>query len=179
MASVVSVSRSAAHGFSKPPQPAIRLLKGLGVEGDAHLGKTTQHLYLQKKNPALSNLCQVHLIHSELFGELSNKGFEVRPGDLGENITTCGLDLLALSTGTLLYLGDSAIVEVTGVRSPCVQIDKFQRGLMAATLDKDVNGNLIRKAGIMSIVIAGGDVKPGDTVRVEMPDGPHRPLEPV
>jgi MOSC domain-containing protein YiiM len=103
----------------------------------------------------------------------------VQPGDLGENITTSGLDLLALPAGTRLHLGASAVVEITGLRNPCIQIDHFQKGLMAATLDRDADGNLIRKAGIMSIVIADGDVRPGDVIRVELPDMPHRPLQPV
>jgi MOSC domain-containing protein YiiM len=121
----------------------------------------------------------VHLIHAELFCELRAKGFAVEPGELGENITTSGIDLLALPTGTRLHLGASAVVEITGLRNPCVQIDNFQKGLMAATLDKDADGNLVRKAGIMGIVIAEGDVRPGDAIRVELPAMPHRPLLPV
>jgi MOSC domain-containing protein YiiM len=118
-------------------------------------------------------------MHAELFDELRAKGFAVQPGDLGENVTTSGIDLLALPTGTRLHLGATAVVEVTGLRNPCIQIDDFQKGLMAATLDKDAGGNLIRKAGIMSIVLADGDVRPGDAVRVELPGAPHRPLQPV
>jgi len=125
------------------------------------------------------NLRQVHLIHAELFDELRAKGFAVKPGELGENITTSGVDLLALPTRTRLHLGASAVVEITGLRNPCIQIDNFQIDLMAATLDKDADGNLVRKAGIMSIVIAEGDVRPGDAVRVELPTMPHRPLLPV
>ncbi len=179
MATVVSVGLSEKHGFSKPPRPGIRLLEGLGVEGDAHLGATTQHLYLKRKNAALPNLCQVHLIHSELFEELGRKGFDIRAGDLGENITTRNIDLLGLSEGTKLHLGGSAIVEVTGLRAPCVQMNKFRKGLMAATLDKDSSGRTIRKAGIMAIVIAGGNVRAGNAIAIESPEGPHRPLTPV
>jgi MOSC domain-containing protein YiiM len=176
---VVSVSLQAGHHFRKAPSVSIRLLTGLGVEGDAHMGRTVQHLYRVRKDPTQPNLRQVHLIHAQLFDELRAKGFMVRAGELGENVTTSGIDLLALSTGTRLHLGATAIVEVTGLRNPCIQIDQFQKGLMAATLDKDADGNLIRKAGIMSIVLADGDVRPGDVIGVEPPEGPHRPLQPV
>lgn len=179
MGSVAAVSLRSGHHFSKTPSLCIRLLTGLGVAGDGHLGKTVQHLSRIRKDPTQPNLRQVHLIHAELFDELRAKGFIVKAGDLGENVTTSGIDLLALPTGTRLHLGANAIVEVTGLRNPCIQIDQFQKGLMAATLDKDAGGNLIRKAGIMSIVIADGDVRPGDPIRAELPDGPHRPLQPV
>ena len=179
MGSVIAVSFRHGHHFSKTPSLSIRLLKGLGVEGDAHMGETVKHRSRVRKDPKLPNLRQVHLIHAELFDELRAKGFAVKPGELGENITTAGIDLLALPTGTRLHLGASAVVEVTGLRNPCIQIDNFQKGLMAATLDKDADGNLVRKPGIMSIVIAEGDVQPGDAVRVELPAMPHRPLLPV
>ncbi len=151
----------------------------MGVDGDGHLGETVKHRSRVRKDPTQPNLRQVHLIHAELFDELAAKGFVVHPGDLGENITTSGLDLLALPTGARLHLGTSAIVEITGLRNPCVQIDNFQKGLMAATLDKDADGKLVRKAGIMSIVIAGGEVRPGDSISVDLPKAPHRPLQPV
>jgi MOSC domain-containing protein YiiM len=179
MGSVVSVSLRSSHHFSKTPSQSIRLLQGLGVEGDAHMGVLVQHRYHVRKDPTRPNLCQVHLIHSELLDELRAKGFVVQPGELGENVTTSGIDLLALPTGARLRLGGHAVVEVTGLRNPCVQIDQFQKGLMAATLDKDAEGNLIRKAGIMSIVVAAGDVSPGDAIGVELPALPHRPLQPV
>lgn len=172
---VVAVCAARGHNFSKPPLLTIRLVPGLGVEGDAHAGAKVKHLYLARKNPDAPNLRQVHLMHSELFAEVAAKGFDVKPGDLGENVTTAGIDLLGLSAGTLLYLGNEAIIEITGIRNPCHQIDKFQDGLLHATLDSS-NGNLVRKTGIMSIVKAGGDVRPGDIIRVEPPDGPHRPL---
>jgi MOSC domain-containing protein YiiM len=130
-------------------------------------------------HPTQPNLRQVHLIHAELFDELRGKGFAVRPGDLGENVTTSGIDLLALPTGTRLHIGATVVVAVTGLRNPCIQIDRFQKGLMAATLDMDAGGNLIRKAGIMSIVLADGDVRPGDAIRVELPGDPRKPLQPV
>jgi len=179
MGSVAAVSLSAGHHFSKTPSRGIRLFKGLGVAGDAHMGETLKHRSRVRKDPKLPNLRQVHLIHAELFDELRAKGFAVKPGALGENITTAGIDLLALPTGTRLHLGASAVVEVTGLRNPCIQIDNFQKGLMDATLDKDADGNLVRKPGIMSIVIAEGDVQPGDAVRVELPAMPHRSLLPV
>jgi MOSC domain-containing protein YiiM len=179
MGSVIAVSSRIGHHFSKTPSLCIRLLKGLGVAGDAHMGETVKHRSRVRKDPMQPNLRQVHLMHAELFDELRAKGFVVQPADLGENITTSGIDLLALPTGTRLHLGASAIVEITGLRNPCIQIDNFQTGLMAATLDRDADGNLVRKAGVMSIVIADGDVRPGDSIRVELPAAPHRALQPV
>jgi MOSC domain-containing protein YiiM len=143
------------------------------------MGETVKHRSRVRKDPTQPNLRQVHLMHAELFDELRAKGFHVKPGDLGENVTTSGLDLLTLPTGARLHLGATAVVEVTGLRNPCVQIDRFQDGLMAATLDKDANGNLVRKAGIMSIVLSGGDVRAGDAIGVELPGEPHQPLRPV
>jgi MOSC domain-containing protein YiiM len=168
--SIVAVSRAAAHSFGKSTQQQITLVEGLGVEGDAHAGATTQHLYLVKKDPERANLTQVHLIQSELFAELSDR-FVINPGELGENVTTSGVDLLTLPLGTRLHLGDSAIVEVTGLRSPCSKINAYQGGLMKALVAKDPEGGVIRKSGIMGIVAAGGVVAPGDTLRVELPAG--------
>ena len=179
MGIVTSVSLRAGHDFSKTKAASIRLQAGLGVEGDAHKGKTVQHLYHIRKDSTRPNLCQVHLIHAELFDELREKGFDISPGELGENVTTSDIDLLSLPTGTRLRLGTTAIVEVTGLRNPCVQMDRFRKGLMAATLDKDADGKLIRKAGIMSIVIADGTVHPGDAIKIELPRAPYRPLQPV
>ena len=179
MSSVVAVGLRAGHHFGKTPSLGIRLLKGLGVAGDAHMGETVKHRSRVRRDPTQPNLRQVHLIHAELFDELRAKGFDVKPGELGENITTSGIDLLALPTGTRLQLGANAVVEITGLRNPCIQIDNFQQGLMAAALDRDADGNLVRKAGIMSIVLADGDVRPGDAIRVELPNMPHRPLLPV
>jgi MOSC domain-containing protein YiiM len=179
MPRVVAVSLRRGHHFSKTPSLGIRLLTGLGVSGDAHMGETVKHRSRVRKDPTQPNLRQVHLIHAELFDELRDKGFVVQPADLGENVTTSGVDLLALPTGTKLHLGASAVVEVTGLRNPCIQIDTFQKGLMAATLDKDADGNLIRKAGVMAIVLADGDVRPGDAIQVELPAGTHRPLAAV
>ena len=179
MGIVTAVSLNPGHHFSKPNVLSIRLLEGLGVDGDAHAGTTVKHRSRVRRDPTQPNLRQVHLVHSELFDELRAKGFTVTPGDIGENVTTRGIDLLALPTGTRLRLGEAATLEITGLRNPCVQLDTFQKGLMAATLDKDADGNLIRKAGVMGIVLTGGDVFPGDPIGIELPPLPHRPLAPV
>lgn len=176
---VVAVSRSGSHTFSKPNEGSIRLVAGLGVEGDAHAGETVKHRSRVARDPSQPNLRQVHLIHAELFDELAAKGFEVEPGALGENVTTRGIDLLGLPRGTRLRIGDQAVVEITGLRNPCAQIDGLKPGLMAAVLARDDDGNLVRKAGIMGIVVTGGEVRPGDAIRVELPAGEHDRLEPV
>jgi MOSC domain-containing protein YiiM len=174
-----AVSRSATHTLIKPNEDSVRLLAGLGVEGDAHLGETVKHRSRVARDPSQPNLRQVHLIHAELHDELRAAGFAVSAGQMGENVTTRGLDLLELPTGTRLHLGDTAVVEVTGLRNPCAQLDRIQPGLMEATLGRDEQGNLIRKAGVMAIVLADGELRPGDRIRVELPPEPHRPLEPV
>jgi MOSC domain-containing protein YiiM len=176
---IVAVSFERGHHFSKTNALAIRLIEGLGVDGDAHAGVTVKHRSRVRRDPTQPNLRQVHLVHRELFDELRIKGFAIAPGDIGENVTTAGIDLLALPRGSRLRLGSHAIVEVTGLRNPCIQLDQFRPGLMAATLDKDADGNLIRKAGIMTVVIAGGEVRPGDKIAVELPPVPHHPLQPV
>ena len=173
---VTAVSRNPRHGFSKPTQDSIRLLAGLGVEGDAHMGETVKHRSRVRRDPTQPNLRQVHLIHAELLDELRETGFPIAAGDVGENVITHGVDLLGLPTGTRLHLGETAVIEVTGLRNPCVQLDRFQPGLMAAVLGRDAQGGLILKAGIMAIVLAGGEVRPGDPVRVALPPEPHRPL---
>lgn len=173
---VVAVSRGPDHSFSKPTVGSIHLISGMGVEGDAHAGVTVKHRSRVRADPTQPNLRQVHLIHSELHAELEGAGFQVGPGDMGENVTTRGIDLLALPVGTRLHLGAHALVEVTGLRNPCRQLDEFQGGLMEAVLERDADGNLVRKAGIMSIVVRGGEVRSGDSVRVVLPDSPHRPL---
>ena len=176
---VVFVGRDPAHRFSKAPRDGIRLLAGLGVEGDAHLGETVKHRFHAAKDPSRPNLRQVHLIHAELHDELRARGFDVAPGDMGENVTTRGVDLLGLPRGARLHLGATAVVEVTGLRNPCKQLNDFRPGLMAAVLDRDARGGLVRKAGVMGVVLAGGEVRPGDAVRVELSQAPHGPLEPV
>jgi len=176
---VVAVSSSAAHTLSKPNQTSIRLLSGLGVAGDAHAGVTVKHRSRVARDPNQPNLRQVHLVHAELLAELRAAGFALSAGQMGENITTRGVDLLGLPTGTRLLFGAQAQVEVTGLRNPCQQLDRLQPGLMAATLDRDTDGTLIRKAGVMAIVLRDGEVRPGDPIRVEFPPPPHRALEPV
>lgn len=176
---VTAVSRSATHTFSKPNEAAIRLLTGLGVAGDAHSGETVKHRSRVERDPTQPNLRQVHLIHSELHEELQAAGFTVKPGQLGENVTTSGIDLLGLPTGTRLHLGENAVIEVTGLRNPCVQLDFFQDGLLPAVLDRDENGAVVRKTGVMAIVVSEGEVRPGDPIRLDLPAQPHEPLKPV
>jgi len=176
---VVAVASDRAHNFSKTLRESIMLVAGLGVAGDAHLGEKVQHLSRVKRDPDAPNLRQVHLIHAELHDELRSGGFAVEAGAMGENVTTRGVDLLALPLNARLHLGAEAIVEVKGLRNPCAQLDGLQDGLMQATLGRDAGGNLVRKAGVMGIVIAGGEVKAGDAIRVVLPPGPHVPLAPV
>ena len=155
------------------------MVAGLGVEGDAHAETTVKHRSRVARDPTQPNLRQVHLIHAELHDELAERGFDVEPGRMGENVTTRGVDLLALPVGARLRLGDEAVVEITGLRNPCTQLDGIQPGLMEATLERDGDGRLVRKAGVMGVVVAGGEVRPGDPVVVELPQPPHHPLEPV
>ncbi|MEV7857737.1 MOSC domain-containing protein [Streptomyces hirsutus] len=176
---VTAVSSNGVYSFTKPNRDSIVLLAGLGVEGDVHAGVTVKHRSRVARDPTRPNLRQVHLIPEELFAEVGGEGFEVAPGDLGENITTRGIDLLGLPVGTLLRIGDDAVLEVTGLRNPCLQIDNFQDGLLKQVVGRDEAGNLVRKAGIMSIVKEGGAVRPGDAIRAEPPSGPHRPLDRV
>jgi MOSC domain-containing protein YiiM len=177
---VLAVSSTPTHTMSKPTRDSIRLVENVGVEGDCHAGATVQHVSRVRADATQPNLRQVHLIHSELHDELQAAGFApLAPGEMGENVTTRGLDLLGLPTGTRLRLGEAAVVEVTGLRNPCTQLDGIQPGLMQATLDRDANGDLVRKAGIMGVVLAGGEVRAGDAIAVELPDEPRRPLEAV
>lgn len=176
---VRSVSKSGTHTFSKLNCDRIVLLKGLGVEGDAHMGKNVKHRSRVAKDPSQPNLRQVHLIHSELFDELKEEGFNIRYGEIGENITTEGIELLSLPKGTLLKIDETVKIEVTGLRNPCKQLDLLQNGLMEAVLDKDEKGNLIRKAGIMGIVLEGGEVRIGNKIAVELPPRPFIKLERV
>jgi hypothetical protein len=179
VAVVTAVSRSERHTFSKPIQERITLVAGLGIDGDAHEGALVKHRSRVRRDASQPNLRQVHLIHAELHDELKAAGFVVAAGQMGENVTTRGVDLLALPTATRLLLGAEAVVEVTGLRNPCTQLDDFQPGLMRAVLGRDEHGAVVRKAGVMGIVLAGGVVRPGDAIRVELPSPPHRALEPV
>jgi MOSC domain-containing protein YiiM len=176
---VVAVHRSPTHEFSKPTKDRIRLLAALGVEGDAHLGTTVKHRSRVAKDPSQPNLRQVHLIHDELIDELRVKGFRVAPEAMGENITTRGIDLLSLPSRARLHIGQNAVIEITGLRNPCRQLNDFQPGLMAAVLDREPGGQLIRKAGVMGIVLASGDIRPGDRITVEAPPAVGQRLEPV
>lgn len=176
---VSAVHSSPEYTMSKPVRSSITLVKGLGVADDVHNGVTVKHRGRVRKDPTQPNLRQVHLIHSELIIELRDKGFDVQPGLMGENITTKGIDLLAQPSGTRLRIGESAVVEITGLRNSCAQLDGLIPGLMKAVLDRDENGELVRKAGVMTIVIAGGEVRPGDPIVIELPNGTHSPLQPV
>jgi MOSC domain-containing protein YiiM len=176
---VVAVSRDDAHRFSKPTRESITLIAGLGVDGDAHAGTTVQHLSRIARDPSTPNLRQVHLIHAELFDDMAERGHEVTPGLLGENITTAGIDLLGLSRGTRLQLGDEAVIEITGLRNPCAQINGVSEGLMKELVFIDDAGATVRLAGVMSVVLTGGTVRPGDGIRIIPPAGAHEPLQPV
>ncbi len=176
MSTILAVSLSPRHGFSKVPQSSIRLLTGLGVEGDAHCGATVQHVYLKRKNATAPNRMQVHLLQSELFCDLLSAGQPLAPGQLGENVTTAGIDLLRLPLGTCLRLGAEAVVELTGLRTPCRQIEAFQPGLLKELLDGNAPPKRRGKAGVMAIVLRGGICHPGDPIRAILPGGPHLPL---
>jgi MOSC domain-containing protein YiiM len=176
---VDAVALSATHSMSKRGRRGIRLLAGLGVVGDAHSGETVKHRSRVARDPTQPNLRQVHLIHAELHEELRAQGFSVAEGEMGENVTTRGVDLLGLSQGTRLRLGETAVVEVTGLRNPCGQLNGLSPGLMAATLSRDEHGGLVRKAGVMGIVLVEGNVQPGDPIHIDLAPEPHRALEPV
>lgn len=179
MATVVAVCRDGGHRFGKPVTSSITLLAGLGVEGDAHAGVTVQHRSRVAVDPTQPNQRQVHLIHEELLEELAGEGFRVEPGQLGENVTTSGIELLKLPRHTILRLGADAVVEVTGLRNPCAQINAFQPGLLKQVTHVGAEGRLVRKAGIMAIVRRGGRIEPGDPIQVDLPPPPHLPLERV
>jgi MOSC domain-containing protein YiiM len=179
MGQIIAVHRSTTHSFSKATVPEVQLTAGLGIDGDSHQGARVMHRSRVAANPTKPNLRQVHLIHSELFSETATAGFELKAGDLGENLTTSGIDLLGLPTGALLRLGKDALIAITGLRNPCRQIDTFQDGLLGAVLEKRGNGEIIRKAGVMGVVVYGGIVSPGDAIDVSLPPGPHVKLAPV
>ena len=176
---ILSVNRSPGYTLIKPAEPSITLLAGLGVEGDAHMGTTVKHRSRVAKDPTQPNLRQVHLIHAELHDEFAAKGMPVLPGQMGENVTTRGLDILGLPKGTRLQLGAEAVIEITGLRNPCHQLNNIHDGLLNACIDKDPEGNIIRKAGVMAIVLKGGVVHAGDLIQVTLPEGDHVPLQPV
>lgn len=174
---VFSVSCSDSHNFSKSSVPAINLIAGIGVEGDAHAGKKVQHLFLVKKDPNRKNIRQVHLIPTELLTELAEKGFAVKPGELGENITTTGIDLISLPVGSQLRFGNNALIALTALRNPCPQINHFQKGLLKEMVEKNAQGKVVRKAGVMAVVLEGGIVNAGDSIEIIYPKKPHSALE--
>ncbi len=178
-AHIAALACDAEHRFSKELRDSVVLLAGRGVQGDAHAGVLVQHLSRQKKDPRAANLRQVHLIHGELLDELAGRGFAIGPGQLGENVLTRGIDLLGLSTGTRLRLGGDALVEITGLRNPCHQLNAIAAGLMEATLDRAADGSLIRKCGVMAVVVSGGEVRTGDPVKLDSMPRAHQPLQPV
>jgi len=170
---VKALSRSKNHTLIKKNETQIKLEKGLGVERDAHFGKTVKHRSRVKKDPNQPNLRQVHLMHSELFEELSQKGFDVSAGEMGENITTTGIDILHLPVNTILHIGENAQIQLTGFRNPCAQLDGIQKGLMKALLTVDNDGNLFRKSGVFGIVLKGGIITVKNKILVELPEKPH------
>lgn len=176
---IISLSKDQGHHFSKKLCSSLLFLKGLGIEGDAHCGEIVKHRSRVKADPNQPNLRQVHLIHSELISELRSLGFNVEAGTMGENVLTQGIDLLSLPKNTLIKLGNDVVLRVTGLRNPCGQLDNYQKGLTKAVLARDAEGNLLRKAGIMTVVESGGTVKTGDLINLERPDEPHEKLERV
>jgi MOSC domain-containing protein YiiM len=176
---VIAVSRDSSHRFSKPVVDEVTLVAGWGIEGDAHAGTTVQHRSRVARDPSQPNLRQVHLLHAEVFDEVADAGFRVEPGQMGENVTTRGVDLLGLPTGTVLHLGNEACVRVTGLRNPCQQINGFEPGLLREVLGRDEDGAVVRKGGVMSVVVTGGVVRTGDRIRVELPAGGQQALQPV
>ena len=176
---IIALASDGEHRFSKIARRELELVAGQGIAGDAHAGQLVQHLSRQAQDPSQPNQRQVHLIHKELFDELATEGFAIAPGEMGENITTQGIDLLGLSTGTRLQLGREAVIEITGLRNPCRQLNGLAPGLMAATLDKTIEGELIRKAGVMAVVVTGGTVVVGDGIEMQSLPLVHEPLLPV
>jgi len=176
---VVAVARDDGHRFSKPTRASITLIAGQGIEGDAHAGTTVKHRSRVRRDPTAPNLRQVHLMHSELFDQMAARGHEIVPGAMGENVTTAGVDLLGLARGTRLALGDEAVVEITGLRNPCTQLNGISEGLMKELVYVDDAGATVRLAGVMSIVVTGGEVRPGDGIRIFPPAGAHEPLQAV
>jgi len=176
-ATVIAVASDSAHNFSKPTKPVITLVAGFGVQGDAHAGKTVQHLSDKKRNPDAPNLRQVHLMHEELFGELAGVGISVLPGQMGENIVTRGIDVLGLPQGAEFHFPSGAIIQITGLRSPCKKLNTIHPDLLKAVVEKRTDGSVNKKTGVMSVVLKGGDVHEGDDIKIIFPKGEHKPLE--
>lgn len=176
---VLSVNKSDVHNVSKQPHPFIELIEGLGIEGDAHKGKTVQHGYLVRRDPERKNLRQVHLIALEMIEEIKQKGFQIGAGSLGENITTQHIDLIHLPEGTILKIGEEAEIQLTGLRMPCSQLNKVQDGLMKAVLQFDENKKPIPTCGVMSVILKGGKIYPNDSIQIVLPSGDHQPMKEV
>jgi MOSC domain-containing protein YiiM len=179
VASVIAVHQSSSHEFSKQSVDSIELIAGIGVVGDVHAGAQVKHRSRVAADPTQPNLRQVHLIHSELFDLVAQRGYGVDPGDLGENITTSGLDLLGLPVGTTLAIGADVILAMTGLRNPCVQIDGFQDGLLSELVQRADDGSVVRLGGAMSVVVRGGTIRAGDAIQVGLPAEPHHAMERV
>lgn len=175
---VVAVACDSKHNIIKPVQAHITLIAGWGVEGDAHAGETIQHRYDKRRNPTAPNLRQIHLMHAELFDHMADQGMTVRPGQMGENITTRDIDILSLPQGTRLKLGN-AVIELTGLRNPCKYLNTIAPGLMKACLAKHKDGTPFPQSGVMGMIIAGGIVKAGDAIEIVLPEKPHHRLLPV
>jgi len=176
---VIAVAAKPEPGVGKVLREVITLVAGHGVEGDYHAGPFVRHRSRAARAPDLPNRRQVHLIHAELFDEVAALGIDVRPGQMGENITTRGLALMDLSPGTRLHLGSIAVVEITGCRNPCNQLDAIDPRLLPEVARKAADGTIARRAGIMGIVVQGGPVRPGDPIHVEVPAEAAGRLDPV
>ena len=176
---VVSVSLSPKHSFSKTPAAEIRILADLGVEGDAHAGEQVQHLYRVRKNPNAPNLCQVHLISTEFLDELHTLGFPLQPGEIGENLAVRGINLLTLPVGALLRIGADVVLQITGLRDPCQKLNSLAPGLMKACIARGSDGSVVRKAGVMSLAVTSGTIRPGDPILIELPPGEPLKMGPV
>ena len=157
MAAVVGLSIDDGHHFSKRAVERVTMVAGVGIEGDVHAGPLVQHRSRVRVDPNQPNLRQVHLIDDAVFAVAASAGFEIDHGDLGENVTVSGLDVHGLAVGTMLRLGESAFVAVTGLRNPCGQINGLRPGLLDVLRRAD-GGDIVRRAGIMGVVVRGGEV---------------------
>ena len=179
---VAAVHRSDEHTFSKATCESIELVAGLGVNGDAHQGAKVKHRSRVAANPDQPNLRQIHLVMSELLDEVNSAGHNVVAGQLGESITTTGIDLISLPVGSMLRIGDTALVALTGLRNPCPQIKSVGDGLMKMMFIDDQDnpeGPKIGRTGVMGVVIAGGIVAADDGIKIRFPAGPLTRMEKV
>jgi len=180
---VLAVHRSDEHTFAKPTVDSVTLLPGLGVEGDAHLGAQVKHRSRVAADPNQPNLRQVHLVMSELLDDVRAAGHEIEPGRLGENVTTTGIDLIGLPVGSMLRIGDTALVALTGLRNPCKQIRDVGDGVLKMMFVDGERygrpGEQIGRTGVMGVVVAGGTVSAGDEIAVRYPAGVLTPMQKV